>query len=108
MKKILTVLSLLLFLMLVTGASADDSFRCGSHLVYPGDSTVKVFLRCGPPSYKEVLNPGFDGSRVENWFYNCGSSGFLYVLRFVEGTLATISNEGYGRGQSDCFGAPSR
>jgi hypothetical protein len=108
MKKILTVVLLLFFVMLVTGASADDSFRCGSELVNPGASTVKVLLRCGPPSYKEILNPGFEGSRVENWFYNCGSSGFLYVLRFVEGTLAAINNEGYGRGQSDCFGPANR
>jgi hypothetical protein len=108
MKNILTVAPLLFALILVTGASADDSFRCGSELVNPGDSTVKVLLRCGQPSYREMLNPGVEGSRVERWFYNCGSNGFLYVLRFVEGTLETIKNEGYGRGQSDCTGASNR
>ena len=107
MKKILTVTALL-FLISLTGASADDSFRCGSDLVNLGDSTVKVLLRCGAPSYKEVLNPGFEGPRVENWFYNCGSSGFLYLLRFVEGALESINNEGYGSGQSDCTGAANR
>ncbi len=108
MKTIAKVAPFLLFLVLAVVASADDSFRCGSDLVNPGDSTVKVLLRCGPPSYKEVLNPGFEGARVEKWFYNCGSSGFLYVLGFVEGTLETINNEGYGRGQSDCAGAAGR
>jgi hypothetical protein len=107
MKKILTVMSLPLFI-LFSSASADDTFRCGSEVVSLGDSTMKVLIRCGPPSYKEVLNPGFEGPRVESWYYNCGSSGFLYNLRFVEGTLETINNEGYGSGRSECGGAQNR
>ena len=107
MRKILTV-TLLLSLVLVTGVSADDLFRCGSDVVNLGDATVRVQLLCGPPSYKEVLNPGVEGPRVENWFYNCGSSGFLYLLRFEDGTLQSIDNEGYGSGRSDCTGAKNR
>ena len=107
MKKILTIASILFFIT-AARASADDIFRCGTDVVNLGDSTVKVLLSCGPPSYKEPINPGIEGPRVENWFYNCGSSGFLYLLRFEDGTLQSIDNEGYGSGRSDCTGAKNR
>ena len=107
MKKILTS-AFLLFFILVTAAWADDSFKCGSELIFPGDASVRVLLLCGPPSYKEVVQPGIEGPQEENWYYNCGDTGFLYVLRFVEGKLESINTDGYGRGQSDCTGAANR
>jgi hypothetical protein len=101
------VLTLLLSVMWVSQVLVD-TFRCGSKLVGNGDSTVRVLLYCGPPSYKEIISPGIEGPRVEKWYYNCGSSGFLYLLRFVNGVLESIGNEGYGSGQSDCLGAKNR
>jgi hypothetical protein len=87
---------------------ASDSFRCGYEIVTRGETTVEAILACGQPSYTEILNPGFRGPRVENWFYNCGSGSFIQVLRFVEGRLQDVKNAGYGRGESECVGAVHR
>lgn len=89
-------------------ATASDTFRCGPDIVTRGDTTVETLFSCGEPSYREVLNPGFEGPRVENWFYNCGFGGFLHVLRFVDGRLLDVKSEGYGRGESECTGALHR
>ncbi|MCU0594335.1 MAG: DUF2845 domain-containing protein [Desulfobacterota bacterium] len=89
-------------------SSASDSFRCGPNIVLRGESTVETLVDCGKPSVVETLNPGFEGPRVENWFYNCGSGGFLYVLRFVEGRLQDVKTAGYGGGRSECVGALHR
>ena len=99
---------LVIFLANAGPVLASDSFRCGSQLILRGNTTVETRISCGDPSYKEVLNPGFKGSRVENWFYDCGFGGFLYVLRFVEGRLQDVKIEGYGHGQSECLGALNR
>ena len=97
------------FLLAYAGLlSASDIFRCGPEIVTRGDTTVKTLISCGEPSFTEILNPGLKGPRVENWFYNCGSGGFLYVMRFIEGRLQNVRTEGYGRGQSDCIGALHR
>ena len=101
------VLTLLLSVMWVSQVLVD-TFRCGSKLVGNGDSTVRVLLRCGPPSHKEIISPGVEGPLVEKWYYNCGYSDFLYVLRFVNGVLDSIENLGYGTGQSDCLGAKNQ
>lgn len=97
-----------LFFASVNSVWASDTFRCGSELVLRGDSTAKAMASCGEPSYTELLNPGFRDSRVENWFYNCGSGGFLYVLRFVEGRLQNVEIQGSGGGQSACTGVLNR
>ena len=41
--------------VLLTLAVPGDAqaFRCGSGLVRVGDTTGKVLIECGPPSYKE-------------------------------------------------------
>ena len=103
------LLSLLLVLACSTSLFALDTFRCGSEIVALGDSSERVLVDCGEPSRREILNPGYvGGSRMENWFYNCGSDGFLYVLRIVNGELQSIETEGYGTGRSDCTGAANR
>jgi len=99
---------LILFLAVSSPVLAADTFRCGPEVITRGDTTVETLLSCGEPSFREVLNPGFKGPRVENWFYDCGSGGFLHVLRFVEGRLQDVKTEGYGRGQSECIGALHR
>ena len=97
-----------LFLAGPSPVRALDSFRCGSELILRGNTTVETQISCGDPSFKEVLNPGFKGPRVENWFYDCGFGGWLYLLRFIEGRLQDVKIEGYGRGQSDCTGPEQR
>ena len=40
--------------LLVLAAPGDaQAFRCGSGLVKIGDTTGKVLIECGPPTYKE-------------------------------------------------------
>jgi hypothetical protein len=104
------VLSAMLFFYLgfVNSVYASDTFRCGSEIVTRGETTLETLYACGEPSYREVLNPGIEGPWVENWFYNCGSNGFIHVLRFVEGRLQDVKTAGYGRGQSECIGGQHR
>src|SRR4030042_297107 len=103
MKSIIAVIFILM-VVYVSPVSASDTFRCGPEIVIRGDTTVETLISCGEPSYREILNPGFEGPRVERWFYNCGSGGLLQALRFVEGRLQDVKAEGYGRGESECIG----
>ena len=103
------ILSSLLVLASSSGLFALDTFRCGSKIVALGDSSERVLIDCGEPSRREIINPGYvGGGRTENWFFNCGSDGFLYVLGLVNGELQRIEIEGYGSGRSDCTGAANR
>jgi len=108
MKTLIVTVIFLLSLAYASPASASDTFRCGPEIVARGETTIETLFSCGAPSFREILNPGFEGPRVENWFYNCGSGGFLHVLRFVGGRLQDVKTAGYGRGQSECIGALHR
>ncbi len=85
-------------------ALADDTFRCGSELVGLGDTTGKVFMRCGAPTWKEPVGYMNGYQETQLWYYNCGVSDFLYALRFVGGRLQNVESQGYGTGRSDCYG----
>jgi Protein of unknown function (DUF2845) len=108
MKALLLIAMFLFSLACASSVYASDTFRCGSEIVTRGETTVETLYSCGEPSFREVLNPGVEGPWVENWFYNCGSSEFIHVLRFVEGILQDVKTAGYGRGQSECLGAQHR
>jgi len=108
MKALLAIVIFLLSLACASPASASDTFRCGPEIVDRGETTVETIISCGEPSFREILNPGFKGPRVENWFYNCGSGSFIRVLRFVDGRLQDVKTLGYGRGESECVGAQHR
>jgi hypothetical protein len=84
--------------------SEYNNFRCGHELVSLGDTSGRVFMECGEPTWKEMV--GYRDGLMDNqlWYYNCGSSDFLYILHFVGGKLKQIESEGYGTGQSDCYG----
>lgn len=92
MKSLLAIGVFLLSLAYASPASASDTFRCGPEIITRGETTIETLYSCGAPSFREVLSPGFEGPRVENWFYNCGSGGFLHVLRFVEGRLQDVNS----------------
>ena len=112
-------------LLILAVPGAAQAFRCGSGLVRVGDTTGKVLIECGPPSYKEgagtktktksiktaekakdksVRSSRGASRKVERWFYNCGESDFLYVLTFAGGVLEKEETQGYGKGKSDCQG----
>jgi len=108
MKTLVLIILVLLSLACASPVFATDTFRCGSEIVTTGDTTVHTLLACGQPSYTEILNPGVVGTRVEKWFYNCGSGSFIQVLRFAGGRLQDVKTEDYGRGESQCVGALHR
>lgn len=105
MKAVCLIALVCLLLPSVASAAGEyNHFRCGREVVAIGDSTGKVFMECGEPSWKESV--GFTDGYLENqlWYYNCGVNDFLYVLRFVGGRLKDIESQGYGTGPSDCYG----
>lgn len=109
--KWIALLTLLLAAVLLAGLSttvADDHFRCGPEIVSVGDTTGKVFTDCGEPTWKESV--GYRNGLMETqlWYYNCGSSDYLYVLHFVGGRLKNVESQGYGKGDSDCYGPRHR
>jgi hypothetical protein len=113
-------------LLTLTVPGDAQAFRCGSGLVKNGDTTGKVLIECGPPTYKEgagtkakaksakaekAKDPSATrkssrgtSRKVERWFYNCGEHDFIYVLTFAGGVLEKEETEGYGKGKSDCEG----
>lgn len=93
-------LPILFTLFLVAGISVDAfAMRCGNRLVSRGDSKAEVFIKCGEPSFSEVIaieaGPGIGFSAlkvpVEQWTYNQGPNTFLKILTFKGGKLDDIS-----------------
>jgi len=97
------------------------AFRCGSGLVTSGDTKTQVTVTCGKPTSKEKACEGRQTSartdkngktikskkcahKVDIWYYNCGDNDYIYALTFENGKLTKESNEGRGKGKSDCLG----
>lgn len=97
-----------LVLLLFFTLGEYDNFRCGSELVSVGDTTGKVFMECGEPSWKESVGYKDGLQQVQLWYYNCGGNDYLYMLQFVGGRLKSIESQGYGNGRSDCYGPRTR
>jgi hypothetical protein len=99
--KWITILALLLTAL--PQARAEDTFRCRPEIVSVGDTAGKVAMKCGEPTWREPV--GYRNGWMENqlWYYNCGSSDYLYVLQFVGGRLKNVESQGYGKGESDCY-----
>jgi len=113
--------------LVLTLPGGAQAFRCGSGLVKIGDTTGKVLIECGPPTYKEGAGTKTteksvktaktkdvpaerkttrgSSRKVQRWFYNCGEHDFLYILTFEGGVLTKEETQGYGKGKSDCEGA---
>ena len=125
------IFPLIIFLYSVSMAFAApfvNFFRCGPNIVGIGDTKPEVLNDCGEPTSKEVVATdewgyfsadGFPGKdkpstpgvyrgitrRIEEWYYNCGTNNFSYLLIFEGSLLKRIEQIGYGQGQSDCLGA---
>ena len=107
-----------MFLAAIPTAHAEDSMRCGTHLVGEGDGKDKVRTLCGEPTsislagyvggpgyFPNYYNGPFDYSYawsgwtalpVEIWTYNLGPNKLLRKLRFVGDELDDIRTNGYG------------
>jgi hypothetical protein len=112
---------LISFIVLFFFSADGHAFRCGSGLVTSGDSKIQVSTTCGKPTSKETACEGRQTSvgkdkdgkiiknkkcaeKVEIWYYNCGDNDYIYALTFKNGKLSRESNEGRGKGKSDCTG----
>ncbi|NGY06037.1 DUF2845 domain-containing protein [Solimonas terrae] len=111
MKPLSILLALcVLLLLLPLPSRAADSMRCGSRIASVGMTAAELLAVCGDPSYRDVwAQPGGYGGgylgNVEEWTYNFGSSQLLRVLRFRQGRLLSIDDDGYGfatDGPGDC------
>ncbi|MGH8579028.1 MAG: DUF2845 domain-containing protein [Gammaproteobacteria bacterium] len=85
----LPLASLGIFSCLAGGVLADDSFRCGNHLVKAGDTKLAVMEKCGPPVLKETVS-GANEARVEKWHYRPSSRSFERILTFTGARLIDI------------------
>jgi hypothetical protein len=107
------------------------SFRCGNRIVKIGDKKHDVITICGEPTSKEFTGTDKEGYysekeelpfpeenykegsygsvtvKMEEWYYNCGSRNFSYILSFKGSILEEIKQTGYGEGKSDCDGPSS-
>ena len=104
----------ILFLSFSTGRAL--AFRCGSGLVSDGDTKTQVLMTCGKPTSKEKScenrqyttttnkNSRKCGKKLEVWYYNCGYNDFIYKLTFENGKLIGETNDGRGKGKSNCLG----
>lgn len=121
MKINMTIILFAVILFLSFSIGKAWAFRCGSGLVSDGDSKTQVMVTCGKPTSKEkscensqqyttidkygkVKNHRKCGKKLEVWYYNCGDNDFIYKLTFENGKLADETNEGRGKGKSDCRG----
>lgn len=58
------------------------TFRCGTHLIQPGDSKATVEEHCGEPSFRSY----------DQWIYDRGSTEFTVTLHFeADGTVNRIT-----------------
>lgn len=111
----LSVVVLLMALVLTVSASAaygfGGAFRCGSGLIYVGDTKAKVLRCCGEPDLvdtegavtnevsRRAGNKKYTRSTtrvVESWTYNRGPSQFIRILVFSGSRLVSIGEGDYG------------
>lgn len=106
MKQFFNVAAVLSCILLLSITASADSFRCGSAVVYVGDTKADVLEICGAPTHKEVVAErtiwgarrlgmsSFCGSSttvpVEQWTYHLGSCRFSRILTFKGSTLVSI------------------
>lgn len=106
-------LALVLAVLAGAGIAAADTMRCNGEVVSGGDLKFEVLSRCGEPAAKEsrermrevtVRSRGRNTEErvrstviVEEWTYNFGPGGFLYLVTFEDGKVVDIRSAGFGR-----------
>jgi hypothetical protein len=106
MKKIVAVSAIFLITLLHAAVLRADSltFQCpNGTFVSRGDRMGEVKVKCDPPTdvnkWKETRGSHnrWEEIQIEQWTYNPGPQGFLYVLTFENGVVKKIENVGIGR-----------
>ena len=109
---LLLLAALFVYLGLHTDVAAETTLRCGGGLVSVGDTTSKVFEKCGEPTNESKWEEGhntyisqiynYEKERyqlpelikgpilMELWTYDLGSNKFIRYLHFANGRLIRI------------------
>jgi Protein of unknown function (DUF2845) len=88
--------------------AVGSSFRCGSRLIGPGQTTNDVYALCGDPTERDVATelvtfrvaPDVAVTRpvvVDVWTYDRGPQQFVRFLTFRNGVLVDVDEGSYGR-----------
>ncbi len=93
----------LLLTLIATGpVLADETIRCGSHIVNSSLSVAEIVSKCGEPASKEVreeevrarsLNGGsyvVGTTVIEEWTYDRGSRAAPIKVTIVDGKVRSI------------------
>ena len=96
-KLILTILATAVFglFFIQSNLQAQDdasSLECDGGTVSPGDAEDSVRDKCGNP--QKVSQEDADSPII--WFYNFGSSEFVYYVSFTNEIVERIQMGGYG------------
>jgi len=89
---------LLILLILISGNTFADSFRCARKIVKPGDSGNMLLKKCGNPirkfSGREVINDNGRKAKVtvSNWVYERNGKRDI-IVSVRSGTIIKISVE---------------
>lgn len=78
-----------LFAGLAVSTVRADTFRCGTGLVRPGDTSFEVLKKCGRPASQQQIS-GANERFVEQWYYEPGPTEFTRILTFVGTRLVNI------------------
>ncbi|MGD8970897.1 MAG: DUF2845 domain-containing protein [Desulfobacterales bacterium] len=118
---LLLLVALLVHLWVHTDVAAGETtLRCGGGLVSVGDTTAKVFEKCGEPTKESKWEEGhntyisqiydYEKERyrlpelikgpilMELWTYDFGSNKFIRYLHFANGRLIRIETGEKGGG----------
>jgi hypothetical protein len=82
-------------------ASSVTLASCGAATVPSSASAGQVLAACGQPTYRDAWGAaaaaqGPNLASVEEWYYNAGAQQPIQVLRFLNGQLIAVNNDGYG------------
>ena len=104
-----------LFAGLAVSTVRADTFRCGTGLVRPGDTSFEVLKKCGPPASQQQIS-GANERFVEQWYYEPGPREFTThpdlhgdpagQHRNRDPALARISHHRIGNGRGDSSPRP--
>jgi hypothetical protein len=93
---IVCIITIFVFLFLVSFELFADSYRCGRKLIQTGDSSRDVLRICGEPAHKDRgnekirLNGADRNTRVERWYYRKSRRSLEHVVLIHQGRVAAI------------------
>lgn len=76
--------------MLLLNASVCAQMRCGSDLIFSGDSVIKLLEACGAPA---IGDPSLDFGK---WTYNFGPHDFMVEVTIIDGKVERFETLGKG------------